>query len=384
MKNRILALLLALVMAVGLMACSAPAAEKSEAPSAAPSDPADAIPVDLSQNIINFSAGLNPADPVATVNGTPISADFYLYWLAINVAYYANYGLTPDIYGTMIKDDSLTMAAYYTMLEQKALENGCPLTDEQQTAIKDEMAEVGEEVVERQKAFYGLTDDSLWDIQALMYHYDNLMAAMIPTPTEEDLNSYVYQAKHILICTAKEGADGAVVLTTGAPATNEDGTPFTGTVDEYNAYAKAKADDILAQIRASEDPAATLDALMHQHSQDGRDAEGNLTSPDGYVTVLGKMVPEFESAALALEFGGVSEPVLSTYGYHIILRGEVPELNNYADTYREYAMDELVNGWLEEAEIVELDAYTNLDVTEFYQRYLAYQTKLSEQYAEED
>jgi len=381
MKNRILALLLTLVLAAGLMACSAPAAEKSEAPSAKPSAaPSDTIEVDLSQNIITFSTGLNPSDPVATVNGTPIPADFYLYWLAINLAYYANYGLTPDIYGTMIKDDSLTMAAYYTMLEQKALEYGCPLTDEQQAAIRDEMAEVGEEVVARQKAFYGLTDESLWDIQALMYHYDNLMAAVVPAPTEEELNNFVYQAKHILICTAQEGADGAVVLTTGAPATNEDGTPFTGTVDEYNAYAKAKADDILAQIRAAEDPAATFDALMHQYSQDGRDAEGNLGAPDGYTTTLGKMVPEFESAALALEVGGISEPVLSGYGYHIILRGEVPELDTYADTYREAKMDELVQTWLDEAELVELDAFTNLDAATFYGRYAAYQNKLSEQY----
>jgi len=197
MKHRILALLLALVLAAGLMACSAPAAEKSQAPSANPSAaPSDAIEVDLNQDIITFSTGLNPTDPVATVNGTPIPADFYLYWLAINLAYYANYGLTPDIYGTMIKDDSLTMAAYYAMLEQKTLEYGCPLTDEQQTAIRDEMAEVGEEIVARQKAFYGLTDESLWDIQALMYHYENLMAAVISAPTEEELNSYVQTLVH--------------------------------------------------------------------------------------------------------------------------------------------------------------------------------------------
>ena len=59
MKNRILALLLTLVLAAGLMACSAPAAEKSEAPSAKPSAaPSGAIEVDLDQNIITFSTGI--------------------------------------------------------------------------------------------------------------------------------------------------------------------------------------------------------------------------------------------------------------------------------------------------------------------------------------
>ena len=32
------------------------------------------------------------------------------------------------------------------------------------------------------------------------------------------------------------------------------------------------------------------------------------------------MVPQFEQGAQALELGGVSEPVQTDYGYHIILR----------------------------------------------------------------
>ena len=36
--------------------------------------------------------------------------------------------------------------------------------------------------------------------------------------TEEDLNNYVYQVKHILITTAASAADGVVTLTTGSTA----------------------------------------------------------------------------------------------------------------------------------------------------------------------
>ena len=40
------------------------------------------------------------------------------------------------------------------------------------------------------------------------------------------------------------------------------------------------------------------------------------------------MVPAFEETALSLEFGEISDVVESSYGYHIILRGEVEELDS--------------------------------------------------------
>lgn len=386
MKHRILALLLALTMAFGLVACGSSTAEESAAPSADPSaaPSAEPIEVDLDQNIITFSTGLAPDEAVATINGQPLSADFFLYWLYINTNYYRSYGYAPDLYGDIILEESLTMASYYALMEQKAVELGCPLTDEQQAAIQAELDELGEEMVRQQQTYFGLTDDTLWDIQSLMYHYENLIEATVPAPTQEELNNYVYQAKHILICTAKEGADGAVVLSTGAAATNEDGTPFTGSVEEYNAAALAKAEDILAQIRAAEDPIATFDALMNEHSEDGRDTEGNLGSPNGYTTTTGKMVPEFEAGALALEPGQISEPIQSTYGYHIILRGQVEDIDSYAETYRESTMDALVNTWLEESEVVKGEALENLNVTDFYNRFASWQAEFSAKLSEEE
>ena len=47
---------------------------------------------------------------------------------------------------------------------------------------------------------------------------------------------------------------------------------------------------------------------------------GKTAFPDGYLFRSGEMVEEFENAAMLLEEYGVSEPVESPYGYHIILR----------------------------------------------------------------
>ena len=370
MKKRILALALAAVMAFSLMACTAPAAEVTPTPTPDPTAaPSAAAEVDLTQDVITYAAGVSPDEALMTVNGEEIPAAIYLYWLISNCSYYAQYGLTPDLYGDMIKSEITSMVAYYSMLDNKALELGAPLTEEQQSAVAESMVDIKTEA----EALYGLNEEMLASIQSLSYFYQNVFEAAIPQPTDEELSSYVYQAKHILICTAVEGTDGSVTLSTGEAALNEDGTPFTGTAAEYNVAALAKAESILKQIRASADPIATFDALMHEHSQDGRDSDGNLGAPDGYTTTLGEMVSEFENGALALSVGEISEPIKSQFGYHIILRGEVTDYSSYAETYRESKLNTLVDGWLKDADIVESEFVQNMNVAEVYTRYTEYQ-----------
>lgn len=106
----------------------------------------------------------------------------------------------------------------------------------------------------------------------------------------------VMKASHILFTTSQEGE------TTGTPeeAANRD------------AVAKKSAEDLLARIQADPTKFAEL-AKENTQEPGGKERAGDL----GYFT-KGMMVPEFETAAFALEPGQVSGVVKTQFGYHII------------------------------------------------------------------
>jgi len=78
-----------------------------------------------------------------------------------------------------------------------------------------------------------------------------------------------------------------------------------------DAAVKAKADDILKQLRAGADFAE----LARMHSEDEPTAKNG---GDLDYFGRGRMVPEFDQAAFALEPGQTSEVIKTDYGYHII------------------------------------------------------------------
>lgn len=374
MKQRLLALLVATGLALSLAACGGPTSDPSADPSAS-SSAAGEIEADLTQDLLAFSAGMQAGDAALTVNGQQVPADLFLYWLALNCAsfeqYYASSGGTVAGYADQLLQDSITMTASYIIMEQKALEEGCPLTDEQLAQIQAELTANGQETYDNQKLLFGLTDETMEFIFSVTYYYDNLLQALTQAPTPDELNNYVYQAKHILLLT---------VDMEGTPTLQADGSYAYPSLDEDTiAQQRALADDLLAQLRASDDPATLFDQLMNEYSQD----TGLATNPDGYTTTVGQMVPEFEQTALSLDFGEISEVVESSYGYHIILRGEVENPDSYQDAYRQSQLETQIDQWMEEAEITPATAIENLDVADFYARYIAWQEAMAQQLQEE-
>lgn len=366
MKRRILALLLVLAMALSLAACSTPRDDDnkpSDDPSGSPA-PTDstepAIEADLSMGILEFaSAELAAAEQAITVNGQPISNTLFGYLLALSCSYFENsyyyYGYTVADYAAYILNDACSMAVYYELMEQKAVELGCPLTDEQLAAI-DAAFKQNMETDPDSLTLFGLTEADMRFIYAMEGIYDNVQSVLVSEVTEEDLNDYVYHVKHILISTR-----------------DAEGKDLEG---DALAEKTAFANGILAQLQAcstQEELENLFDELMNEHSEDGRDAEGKLGAPDGYTAVPGDMVAEFEKASLELEIGGLSGLVKSQFGYHIILRGEVENIEEYTDKCIAYKMDAATSQWMTEADIVVDESVKNIDTALFYKRYLAWQ-----------
>lgn len=76
--------------------------------------------------------------------------------------------------------------------------------------------------------------------------------------------------------------------------------------------ARTQIDALKAEIAGG----AEFAAVAAQHSDCPSSARGGDLGPFG----RGMMVPEFETAAFALEPGSVSDVVETDFGYHLILR----------------------------------------------------------------
>jgi peptidyl-prolyl cis-trans isomerase D len=101
-----------------------------------------------------------------------------------------------------------------------------------------------------------------------------------------------------------------------------------------DATIKAKADDLVKQLRAG----ANFGDMVKKYSEDpGSSAKGG--EYDG--VVHGQMVPEFDKAAFSLKVNEISEPVKTSYGYHIlqVLKHEQAQLKPFDEVKPQLAAE---------------------------------------------
>ena len=361
-RTRTAALFLALVMALSLAACADTGADPDASPTI------DTGVKDLWQ----VAAGLPSDFELLSINGNPVEAQFYLYWLVSNVYqleqnFLYMFGEALDWSDEALSDsckaDALNATQFYLTIVFKAKELGLEMTQEQVDELEADLAQTrerlgGQEAFEDELRKIGLDYDNFYTINAAYYYYMQLCDSLYPEmPSDEELD--ILGAKHILLMTVDS-------------STQE---PLD---DETIAEKKATAEDLLAQLQAAEgeEQLALFDELMNAYSEDG----GLITNPDGYLFTAGTMVSAFEDTTRALEFGQVSGLVETEYGYHIILRLD-PAGHPDIETYREERVaaltEDQIDAWIKEANVVFSDEYENLDVQRIYETFTAYQDAFS-------
>ncbi len=309
--------------------------------------------IDISDNPVIF-----------TVGGVDIRFDEYRYMFKYYESIYANnYGITVDLWEgneqnfTVFKD-----SVKADLIEQNF---GNIVAKKYDVTLDDEDYEQVDEYMEEEKAqfeseedFYNalkasgikeellrnLITSSVMSEKVYQELYAGENARLIPSDDEikQDIKDNYVRVYHLLISN-EHFAD-----TEGYENADE---------EALKAAAKTFAEEKLAEIQAGAD--------VYEVAQEVGDDPGMHDNPDGYLFTYGKMVPEFEEAAFALEMGEISGLVETDYGYHIITRIEQDSYveENFDEVRKQYVNDRFnteVNQMLADAEIVYSEYYDDI------------------------
>jgi len=280
----------------------------------------------------------SPDEVIATVGGKDLTWQEYFYFLSNEVYKVENYIATMAMYGGSItwsdpwgdsENPDETFAEYvlhstedYVRLMSAIIalseENDAGLTEEDLSAVADTMAQtfssaLGEDATDEQIEAYlqgRYMNRALMErLVSIDYLYSNIFNTLYGENAEkvsaEDALAYMadngyLSANHILFMT--------VDPSTGEALSDE-------AIAEKLEKAQAVADELHA-IEDTDERLARFAALKSEFDEDS----GKTANPNGYTFTSGVMVSEFEDAARTLEEYAVSDPVLSSYGYHVILR----------------------------------------------------------------
>ncbi len=332
-------------------------------------------------DIVKQVLGVSGDTTILTVDGVDVDAERYLFWLVNSIEtqmYYGELGTDEaweeeyqgQTMTQLVKADALETTKLYQVVENKAGEQGVGLTEEEEAEIAAQLQQLvdqagGEAQFKTQLDGVSISREGFTALNRVSYLNQALKEKLtqegLLTVGQEELEAFeeengLYAAKHILISTRR---------------INEDGSGYEDFSDEEKAQVLEKANGLYQEIMEApeESREATFDALMNEHSEDGRDETGALYYPQGYTCVEpGRMVPEFEAGAMALEMGGVSQPVQTDYGYHIILRIPVAEEELRQMCNEDYKLNQMTQQWVEQAEVTTTKLYDDLDPKTFYEK----------------
>lgn len=245
----------------------------------------------------------------------------------------------------VVREEALNEIAVSIIVEQKAKENGFEITqvdkDKVQSQIDSMKKQLGTDAdYEAWLLEQGLTEKVYRKFVEVSLLSAKLLEKTVPDSTEEELLDYyqnnVAHVKHILVKTVDDDMNAV------------SGDAF--------AQKQALAYEYLKRAKAGEN----FDTMVEQYSED----PGSKSNPEGYylgkgfiLGTTGGMIAEFEATSLALKVGEISEPIETSYGYHIIKR-----YDNDRETFdanveqiqaqiKSIKFSEILDGWRNEAKV---------------------------------
>ena len=360
--------ILALILCAAMLMAFAASCKKTDAVQTTPDG--DVARTDGALDLAGAYEAFKPGDVMMTVGGLDVTWDVLYYFLCHAIEeVIETTGSAPDLTiegdsgaGTLGFKDQIITRALENVVIYKAIEYGAKLHNV--TLTEDDLADIA---LDRQLAeeYYGvegfadelkanyMSGECYAYLVGTSYLYTNIMAAVYgengskvtDAQVEEVLDGEEwFMAKHLLILTEDRTQDEALEL----------------------------AEGLHAQIIAydGDDLEAFFTDLVAQHGED----PGAVARPEGYIFTVYDMVAEFEQGTRDLDFGEVSEPVQTSYGYHIIYRLPV----DYDATPTSWQNGSLrisvayellqidIENWQLEMEIVHSSNYESLDLAKIF------------------
>ncbi len=124
------------------------------------------------------------------------------------------------------------------------------------------------------------------------------------------------------------------------------------------------AKEIAADIAETAKKGADFMKLVEKYGED----PGMEDNADGYYFTKGEMVKAFEECAFALKEGEISDPVVTSYGYHVIKRLPMEEkyinenLDDIRSSYYNIKTSSLIQEYIDGLETEELSQYKKIDI----------------------
>lgn len=300
------------------------------------------------------ASGIRPDAAVIRVDGQPIPAEEFLYWLDSVCGYLTSYaGSTPDFstpvtdemtLGQFAKEDAANTSILYAVVRKAAVENGISLTEEDFASLDAQRQEYvnyygSEEIYLQQLQVLGLPEDTLHAIEEVPYLYNRLLMAF------SDPDSELYPGEEAL---RKYGEEGGFVTAQLLYF------PFADLTDAECEALKNIAAEYAQTLSSAADKAATYELLAAQL--------GLTTMQDGLTFSAAEADAMVHAAVSALDVGEVSSVIPGTNGYYVALRLET----NYA-----FLLEDLFNIYLQDRQDSATIEYTDryyerLDTGSFY------------------